>query len=65
VFILQLEEMTILHLGWGNRVGNLAASLEKKIKVGNEGMNCIQKCTAMFAHHLTSVAAVCIGKGVE
>jgi len=49
----------------GRGVGNLAASLEKKRKVGNEGLNCIQNCTAMFAHHVMSVAAVCNGKGVE
>lgn len=40
-------------------------SLEKKNKVGNEGLNCLHKCSARFAHHLTSVAAVCIGKSVE
>jgi len=38
-------------------------SLEKKF--GNEGLNCNHNCSAMFAHHLMSVAAVCIGKGVE
>lgn len=61
--MLYLEEMPILHLGRGKGVGNLALSLEKEIKVGNE--DCIQNCTAMFVHHLTSVAAVCSGKDME
>jgi len=57
--------MPILHLGQGKGVGNLAASLEKKRKFGKEGLNCIENCTAVFAYHLTSVAAVCNGNGVE